>query len=143
MRSDQANAFVLPNNHIFVYTGIFRFVRNEDDLAAMLGHEAAHNLCRHAGERITGSILVSILARIALLLDSSGVLYSVFLPAAEFLHELPHSRDHEIEADYVGLQLAADACYDPRAAKRMFSAMKAEDSAQRLKSPEFMSTHPS
>ena len=142
IRSDQANAFVLPNNHIFVFTGMFQFVRNEDDLAAVLGHETAHNIARHAGERVSGSILVNMLARFTLLLDPSGVLYTLFLPAATLLHDLPHSRDHEIEADYIGLHLAAEACYDPKAAKRVFAAMKAGYSKGSTP-PEFISTHPS
>lgn len=142
IRSDQANAFVLPNNHIFVFTGLFQFVRNEDDLAAVLGHETAHNIARHAGERVSGSILINMLARFTLLLDPSGVLYTLFLPAATLLHDLPHSRDHEIEADYIGLYLAAEACYNPKAAKRVFAAMK-EGYSKGTTPPEFISTHPS
>mmetsp|Transcript_2699 Transcript_2699/g.3187 ORF Transcript_2699/g.3187 Transcript_2699/m.3187 type:complete len:347 (+) Transcript_2699:115-1155(+) len=164
VRSDMANAFVLPNNHVFVFSGLFKFVRNEDDLAAVLGHEMAHNLARHAGERVSGSLLINILARCTLLIDPSGVLYSLFIPAATLLHDLPHSRDHEIEADYIGLHLAAEACYDPKAARKVFSSMK--DGEKQMMSgsgdgdsdgrrggrpiskavvspPEFMSTHPS
>lgn len=145
VRSDMANAFVLPNNHVFLFTGLFRYVREEDELAAVLGHETAHNLARHAGERISGSLLMSILARVTLLLDPSGVLYTLFIPAAQLIHDLPHSRDHEIEADYIGLHLAADACYDPRAARRVFAKMKQDGSRSSLTvgPPEFMSTHPS
>jgi len=106
----------------------------------------AHNLARHAGERMTGSILIGILARATLLLDPSGFLYSIFMPAATLLHELPHSREHEIEADYIGIHLAADACYDPRAAKRVFEAMKVEHDSGGggdSRPAEFVSTHPS
>ena len=153
VRSDMANAFVLPNNHVFVLTGLFDFVRNEDELAAILGHEIAHNLARHAGERVSGSILINLLARCTLLIDPSGVLYSLFLPAATLLHDLPHSRTHEIEADYIGLHLASEACYDPKSVRNVFKAMK--DGEQGISSisgtkaktskvtpPEFMSTHP-
>jgi predicted Zn-dependent protease len=153
VRSDMANAFVLPNNHVFVLSGLFNFVSNEDDLAAILGHEMAHNLARHTGERVSGSILISFLARCTLLIDPSGVLYSLVYPAATLLHDLPHSREHEIEADFIGLRLAADACYDPKAARKVFLAMKngengSDKSNSRKKPkaivpPEFMSTHPS
>ncbi len=149
VRSDMANAFVLPNNHVFLFTGMFKYVRQEDELAAVLGHETAHNLARHAGERISGSLLMSMIARVTLLIDPSGVLYTIFIPAAQLMHDLPHSRDHEIEADYIGLHLAADACYDPRAAKRVFAKMKEDEKMMGggvIKSstpPEFMSTHPS
>jgi len=152
IRSDMANAFVLPNNHVFVLTGLFQYARDEDELAAVLGHEQAHCLARHAGERVSGNFLMSIIARFVLLLDPTGVLYTLFLPAATLLHELPHSRDAEIEADHIGLYLAAEACYDPRAAKRVFSRMKAGDggasgggggNATTASPPEFVSTHPS
>lgn len=150
VRSDMANAFVLPNNHVFVLSGLFDFVKNEDDLAAVLGHEVAHNLARHAGERMSGSILISLMARCTLLIDPSGVLYSIFIPAVTLLHDLPHSRDHEIEADHIGLFLSAEACYDPKAARKVFRAMKDGENngsnGSNIRSrapPEFISTHPS
>ena len=148
VRSDMANAFVLPNNHVFVLTGLFKYARDEDELAAVLGHEQAHCLARHAGERVSGSFLMSIIARFVLLLDPTGVLYALFVPAATLLHELPHSRDAEIEADHIGLCLAAEACYDPRAAKRVFARMKAgeasgDNATTTASPPEFVSTHPS
>ena len=143
VRSEMANAFVLPNNHIFVFTGLLQFVRNEDDLAAVLGHETAHNLARHAGERVSGSLIKGLLARLTLFLDPSGLLYTIFLPAASLLYDLPHSREHEIEADYIGLHLAADACYNPKSAKRVFAAMKASTKEGSGQPPEFISTHPS
>jgi predicted Zn-dependent protease len=140
VRSDMANAFVLPNNHVFVLTGLFKYVRDEDELAAVLGHETAHNLARHAGERMSGGIIMNIFARMTLLLDPTGVLAALMLPAAALLHTLPNSREAEIEADQIGVYLAAEACYDPRAAKRVFQAMR---DGTRGAPPEFMSTHPS
>jgi predicted Zn-dependent protease len=92
VKSEMANAFVLPNNHIFVMTGLFRFARDEDELAAVLGHEMAHNLARHVGEKVSGSVLVRIFANLTFLIDPSGVLFSIFLPTASLLRELPHSR---------------------------------------------------
>lgn len=121
VRSDTANAFVLPNNHVFVLTGLFEYIQNEDELAAVLGHEMAHNLARHAGERISGGFMVNIVARLLFLIDPSGLLSSLFVPASALLHNLPHSRQAESEADEIGIALAAEACYDPRAAKRVFA----------------------
>ena len=144
-----ANAFVLPNNHVFVLTGLFQCVKNEDELAAVLGHEMAHNLARHAGERLSENIFLGILARMSLLLDPSGMLYTILVPTLKVVRELPHSRDHEVEADYIGLHLASDACYDPRAAKRVFASMK-ETMEGNVGGgggggapPEFLSSHPS
>jgi predicted Zn-dependent protease len=143
VRSDMANAFVLPNNHVFVFTGLFRYIQNEDDLAAVMGHEMAHNLARHAGERMSGGIVVNLLARLSLLIDPSGAIFTVFLPAAQLFRELPHSRTQETEADQIGVYLAAEACYDPRAAKRVFAAMKDGSKEIGGAPPEFLSTHPS
>jgi len=158
VRSETANAFVLPGNHVFVMTGLFKFVRDEDDLAAVLGHEVAHNVARHAGEKISGSFLISMLARFALLADPSGVLVTLLLPAATLFRELPNSRVQETEADQIGVYISANACYDPRAAKRVFAAMKrGEELQEHMNSvgaggggggggqqpPEWLSTHPS
>lgn len=140
VQSDQANAFVLPNNHVFVLTGLFRYVKNEDELAAVLGHETAHNLSRHAGERMSGGIVLNVFARLSLLVDPTGFLAQVLIPAATLLHTLPNSREAEVEADQIGVYLAAEACYDPRAAKMVFQAMK---DGTRGAPPEFISTHPS
>jgi metalloendopeptidase OMA1, mitochondrial len=140
VRSDAANAFVLPGNHVFVMTGLFRYSRDEDDLAAVIGHEMAHNIARHAGEKVSSSIVINVLARLSLLIDPSGLFLTLLLPAATLLRELPHSRVQEAEADQIGIQLAAQACYDPRAAKRVFAAMKEGHGEG---GPEFLSTHPS
>jgi predicted Zn-dependent protease len=142
VRSDTANAFVLPNNHVFVMTGLFQFARDEDELAAVLGHEMAHCLARHVGEKVSGGAVVSILARLSLLLDPSGVLFTIFLPASNLFRELPHSRIQESEADRIGMHLAAKACYDPQAAQRVFTRMK-EGTKGQQQPPEFLSTHPS
>lgn len=142
VRSEMANAFVLPNNHIFVMTGLFKYARNEEELASVLGHEMAHNLARHVGEKVSGNLVIQVLARLSLLVDPSGTLMMVFLPTANLLSELPHSRTQELEADHIGMHLAAKACYDPAAAKRVFERMR-QDVSSGVQPPEFLSTHPS
>ena len=144
VRSDMANAFVLPGNHIFLFTGLFRYVHDEDELASVLGHEMAHNLARHVGEKISGTLVVQLLARLSLLADPSGFVFALLIPAASLFRDLPNSRTQEMEADRIGLHLAAEACYDPRAARRVFAAMQAQDSSTTTAAPpEFLSTHPS
>ncbi len=146
VRSNMANAFVLPNNHVFVLTGLFRYVQDEDELAAVLGHELAHNLARHVGEKLSESMVITLLAPITFIFDPSGILAIFLTNAITLLRELPHSREQEKEADQIGVFLAAEACYDPRAAKRVFAAMKDDADAKRgtnATPPEFLSTHPS
>ena len=145
VRSDDANAFVLPGNHVFVMTGLFKYVHNEDELASILGHETAHNLARHAGERVSQNLIVKMLSYLALMIDPSGILFSFFVPAEALFFSLPHSREHEVEADEIGIILSSEACYDPHAAKRVFARMKHDaDGGDRnvVTPPEFVSTHP-
>ena len=146
VRSPDANAFVLPGNHVFVLTGLFKYAHDEDELASVLGHEMAHNLARHSGERVSQSILMAILRRLAFVIDPSGVLLAFLIPAETLLYSLPHSREHEVEADRIGIILASEACYDPRAAKRVFSRMKEDaengNGGTSTPPPEFISTHP-
>jgi len=145
VRSDQANAFVLPGNHIFVFTGLFQYIKTEDELAAVLGHEMAHTLARHVGEKISSNIVVQLLGRLSLLVDPSGALLALIVPSASLLREMPNSRTQEFEADRIGMHLASRACYDPQAAQHFFQKMKQEEASQRFSSspPEFLSTHPS
>ncbi|CAJ1954381.1 unnamed protein product [Cylindrotheca closterium] len=147
VRSDQANAFVLPGNHIFVFTGLFQYIQTEDELAAVLGHEMAHTLARHVGEKISSNLLVQLLGSLSLLVDPSGSLLSLIIPSASLLREMPNSRTQEFEADRIGMHLASRACFDPRAAQHFFKKMKQEEEkgkrSRNSRPPEFMSTHPS
>mmetsp|Transcript_23806 Transcript_23806/g.56078 ORF Transcript_23806/g.56078 Transcript_23806/m.56078 type:complete len:208 (-) Transcript_23806:290-913(-) len=112
------------------------------------GHEMAHNLARHQGERISSSVVVSLLGFASLLIDPSGSLLYWFAPAVRLFGQLPNSRIQEREADQIGMRLAAEACYDPGALSRVCGRMDAagkngNDKSLSNKPPEFLSTHPS
>lgn len=140
------NAFCLPGGKVAVYTGIFPACYDEDGLAAVIGHEIAHALGRHGAERISQSALTELggaLLAAALSRESektiSGALqaYGVVSQVGVLL---PFSRDHESEADALGLILAARAGYDPRAAVKVWQRMGL---IAPHTTPEFLSTHPS
>ncbi|TDZ67246.1 Mitochondrial metalloendopeptidase OMA1 [Colletotrichum trifolii] len=143
------NAFVLPGGKVFVHSGILRVTRGEDGLAAVLGHEIAHNLAQHVGERMSGAIGPNIL------LGSLVLLSGLFPPAIilvqylgsgllDLLFARPMGRLQESEADYIGLMLMAEACYDPREAVAFWQRMDwAAKKGQAEEIPEFLSTHPS
>jgi metalloendopeptidase OMA1, mitochondrial len=131
-----------------VLTGMFKYARTEDEIAGILGHEMAHNLARHQGEKISSGAVVGFLAQLSLLLDPTGGYLMIFLPATELFSSLPNSRAQETEADNIGMYLAAKACYDPEALGHVFERMDqagsdGTDMQLALKPPEFLSTHPS
>ncbi|KAI1502799.1 peptidase family M48-domain-containing protein [Biscogniauxia marginata] len=139
-----ANAFVLPGGKVFVFSGLLPIARNESGLAAVLGHEIAHNLAEHGGERMSSQIGINILLGSAILLTGGiAVLFTSFIGSTilNLLFERPMGRRQESEADYIGLMMMAEACYDPRQAigfwQRMEMVQKGEEP------PEWLSTHPS
>lgn len=146
IESPQANAFCLPGGKMAVYTGIVPVAQNEDALAAIMGHEIAHALLRHGAERMAHQKLVqigSVAAGVAMgemEPQTQRMVLAALGAGAQYGVLLPFSRDHESEADFVGLMLAASACYDPREAPRLWERMGQASGGQAP--PEFMSTHP-
>lgn len=141
------NAFALPGGKMAVYTGLFPFARNEAGLAAVMGHEVIHALARHGAERISqGQLANAGLAAANIALGVSGtnplagqaIMQALGL-GAQIGVLLPFSREHESEADYIGLLLAAQAGYEPEESVHLWERM---ESAGGGAQPEFMSTHP-
>ena len=111
---EQMNAFVLPGGKVFVFSGILPICAGEDGLAAVLGHEIAHNVAHHTGEKLSQmTYLIPLGLLLTFTFDIPGQ-FSQFLLDIAF--EKPGSREMESEADYIGLLMMAKACYDPNAA---------------------------
>jgi predicted Zn-dependent protease len=143
----QANAFCLPGGKVAVYTGILPVTRDDAGLAAVLGHEVAHAIARHGGERVSQTLLVQTsLAGVQLALsrgDPAMVQQVTGLLGAGAAVGLllPWSRSQESEADRLGLIFMAKAGYHPSAARDLWVRMARLSSGQQP--PEFLSTHPS
>jgi predicted Zn-dependent protease len=141
----EPNAFCLPGGIIFVYSGIFQYARNDDQLAAVIGHEVAHALARHGAERMSQQLAVALpgVAVAAVIGSESPALGQAFSRVYGFGSQvgytLPHSRDQEYEADRIGLILMAKAGYEPEAAVSFWQNMR---KAGGSKPPAFLSTHP-
>ncbi|PVU95374.1 hypothetical protein BB559_002770 [Furculomyces boomerangus] len=138
VNNNQPNAFVIPNGKIFVFTGILPIADNEDALAAVLGHEVAHVLARHSSEKISKAGVVSMLYALLSLFIDPGI-GALTKNLSTLVLELPNSRKCESEADYIGLMLAAKACYKPEAMIEFWRRMSTIDPC----SSSFLSTHPS
>jgi metalloendopeptidase OMA1, mitochondrial len=115
-----ANAFVLPGGKVFVFSGILPITRNESGLAAVLGHEISHNLCEHFAERMSQDLIQGIFTNSAAFLAAGiGAFVIVQMLGGRLMNLAfgnPMSRKQESEADFVGLMMMAEACYDPREA---------------------------
>lgn len=143
LNAKQVNAFCMPGGKIAFYTGLLEGLKLTDDEAAMvMGHEIAHALREHARERIAKTEITHGLASLAAEL-LAGSKYSglaeLGLKGGASLLTLKFSRDDESEADLVGLELAARAGFDPRAAITLWRKMGA---ASKGAPPQWLSTHP-
>ncbi|KND89641.1 Mitochondrial metalloendopeptidase OMA1 [Tolypocladium ophioglossoides CBS 100239] len=146
-----ANAFVLPGGKVFVHSGILNICRNEDALAAVLGHEIAHNTASHAAERLSAAWVGNLTAGSVFFLAGALPGLALFglwsfvggFYLQDLLFYLPMGRKQESEADYIGLMMMAEACYDPRAAVGFWQRMETMQHAGGQEVPEMLSTHPS
>ena len=137
---EMVNAFCVPGGKVAVYTGIFPVARDEAGLAVVLGHEVAHALARHSGERISQSQLIGAGLAIAGAAGVNAQLLQLLGLGATVGAILPFGRSQESEADHIGLVLMAKAGYDPRVALDVWERMERQG---RKAPPEFLSTHPS
>ncbi|KAI7900266.1 peptidase family M48-domain-containing protein [Cokeromyces recurvatus] len=139
VNSREKNAFVLPGGKIFVFTGILPIVQNEDGMAAVLGHEISHQLARHSAEKLSFvKILLAIQLTLSLLGIEPSFLFNQY--TYNFIMMKPFSRKCEIEADDIGIQLMAQACFDPKEAIEVWKRMELYNATD---IPQFASTHPS
>ncbi|WP_222564157.1 M48 family metallopeptidase [Novilysobacter antarcticus] len=146
IQSDEANAFCLPGGKMAVYTGLMPITQTEDAMAVVMGHEIAHALLRHGSQRMAQQNLVQ-MGQIAASMAVDGMdpqqqqaVMAALGAGAQYGLILPYGRNHETQADQIGLMLAAAACYDPRAAVPLWERMSQLGGGARP--PEFASTHP-
>ncbi len=157
VQSDQPNAFCLPGGYVAVYTGILDITGNYDGevslsdindvdkLAVVMGHEIGHALAHHGSERMSQQKVVQ-LGSMAVglgLSDMSAGQQQAVMQAFGMAAQgavLSYSRQHETEADKIGLDLLVRACFDPREAPELWERMGEIGGGQRP--PEWMSTHP-
>jgi predicted Zn-dependent protease len=146
IKSPQANAFCLPGGKIAVYTGILPLTQTDAGLATVLGHEMAHATSRHGSQRLLQqSIAQTAIAGAAYSMSDydpqrRGMIMAALGAGAQYGVLLPFSRQHESEADQIGLVYMARAGFDPRESIGFWERMAKAGERQ---PPEFMSTHPS
>ncbi|BEI37173.1 MULTISPECIES: M48 family metallopeptidase [unclassified Polynucleobacter] len=138
------NATCAPGGRITFYTGIINKLNlNDDEIAAIMGHEIAHAVREHGREQVSQALAQNIISNVALAAAGAGSAQSIDAAnqIMQYVMVLPNSRQNEREADAIGLELAARGGYDPRAAITLWQKMSKE--SQGKNPPEFLSTHPS
>ncbi len=142
------NAWCMPGGKIAVYTGLLEITKNEDGLAAVMGHEIAHAVAKHSVERASRGVLLNTgtaILDIATKGAVSNINKTTGMNAVGLLSQIgimnPFNRKQESEADYLGLIFASLSGYDIRETINVWERMK--EAKKGKEPPEFMSTHPS
>ncbi len=142
------NAWCMPGGKIAVYTGILEVTKNNNGLAAVMGHEIAHAVAKHSVERASRNVATNIVLQVTDILTGgklSTVNRTTGMNTVGLLTQMgilnPFNRKQESEADYLGLIFSSLSGYDIREAPKLWERMKKSNKGK--EPPEFMSTHPS
>lgn len=140
----EVNAWCLPGGKVVVYTGIMPFTKDEAGLAVVMGHEIAHAVANHGGERLSQQLAV-VLGGVSLDIamqkepEQTRQLFNLAYGVGSTLGTLAYSRTHEYEADKLGMVFMAMAGYQPDRALSFWEDMAAIPGSS---PPELLSTHP-
>ncbi|MCF8070245.1 MAG: M48 family metalloprotease [Desulfobacterales bacterium] len=145
------NAFAGPGGHVFINSGLFEVMEQEEELAGILSHEISHVICRHISQRIERSTVVSaaqlagLLASILLGAGGSGSAASAVaigsMAAGQSLM-LSYTRENEMQADQIGLKYLNKAGYSGEGLLRMLTIIKSKDWFTENEIPTYLRTHP-
>lgn len=140
-QSEEINAFCMAGGKIGVYAGLItRLKLSDDELAAVIGHEIAHALREHVREQMSMQYASQLPGLVLAIATGSRAIGQLGDMVTNVSLTLPRSREAEAEADQIGVELAARAGYDPRAAISLWQKMGQVGGSR---PPEFLSTHPS
>lgn len=145
--SKDVNAWCMPGGKIVFYTGIMPICKDDAGMATVMGHEVAHALANHGQQRMSAGMLQQLgaagvgVATGGKSQETQQIAMTAYGATTQLGGMLPFSRNHESEADMIGLTLMAIAGYNPDSAVAFWERMSANAGGN--KPPEFMSTHPS
>ena len=153
LRDDSVNAFALVGGHIGVHTGLLLLTQNESELAGVMSHEIAHILQKHQARSIAGQSRASWASLAALAVavlaskgSNSGQVTEAAMTAAtafQIQNQLDYTREHEREADRVGLTLLERAGFDPNGMAAFFERLMRSNRLNEFKgAPSYLRTHP-
>jgi predicted Zn-dependent protease len=155
VQDDSINAFALIGGHIGMHTGLILLTRNEAELAGVMAHEVSHILQRHQSRLYQGqgkyqlaslaALALAILASRGSSSSSSQVTEAAVMSASAIMMQgqLDYTREHEREADRIGLTILERAGYDPRGMVSFFERMQRANRLNEFKgAPSYLRSHP-
>lgn len=146
VNDNTVNAWCMPGGKIVFYTGILPIANGETGVAAIMGHEVAHALANHGQQRMSAAYVqqgLAVAGNVAIQDEKSRNAFNQYYGIGSQVGVmLPFSRNHETEADKIGLYLMAIAGYNPAEAAELWKRMKANSGGGQAQ-PEMLSTHPS
>ncbi|MCK9274034.1 MAG: M48 family metalloprotease [Syntrophales bacterium] len=147
IRNSGINAFATPGGYVYVYTGLIELAQSEDQLAGVLAHEIAHIKARHIARAIEKSkkiniaSLAAVLAGVFLGGGEGAAAISSFAMATAATMNLKYSRDHEEEADRLGMSYLVSANYDGKGMLEFLKCMRQYEYYSNSV-PSYFLTHP-
>lgn len=136
------NAWCMAGGRMAIYTGLIQKIDpTDDELAQVMGHEISHALLNHTAERMSMAMATQLGAVATGIATDSGAAMAGAAALGQLGLLLPNSRGSEAEADRVGMEIAAKAGYDPRAAATLWAKMGKQGGGKNP--PQWLSTHPS
>lgn len=145
VNSSTVNAWCMPGGKVVVYSGILDYTKDETGLAVVMSHEIAHAVARHGNERMSQQLLI-LMGGIGLSVameqkpEETQNIFLMCYGVGSALGTLAYSRQHEYEADKLGMVFMASAGYDPSEAIDFWERMSKVTGSNL---PQFLSTHPS
>lgn len=144
LNSDQVNAFAVPGGYIYITQGLLFRMRNEAQLAGVLGHEAGHIAHRHSARQIETQRYVGV-ATVGISVVAQQAGYATVGQATELVSQLGmlrYSREHETEADFAGLKYMTEAGYNPNGIVQLMQILQSTSGGGGGGLAEWTSSHP-
>jgi predicted Zn-dependent protease len=142
VRDGRVNAFAVPGGYVYVNSGLLASVKNEDELAAVLGHEVAHVHAHHVVRQQEATQALNYAALLGMLLSVVQPAAGALASAASSAVTLQYQRQFEQEADYLGARYLQAAGYDPRAMLDFFKQLSDTTRVASLGAPPYLQSHP-
>jgi beta-barrel assembly-enhancing protease len=151
VRDNSINAFALPGGYIGVNSGLVLAAQSESEMASVLAHEITHVTQRHIARQIAGTENSNIIATVATLAaiilaartnSQAGQAAVATSQGIAIQNQLDYTREHEREADRIGLQLLEKTGFDPRGMASFFDRLQKSTRFQESNAPSYLRTHP-